>query len=52
MTNAHLEGYKPRANIRTFKGVKYKEIISKLFPGGSRQIDVEAALRREWITYK
>ena len=53
MTNAHLEGYKPRANIRTSKGVKYKEIISKLFPGGgTRQSGVEAALRREWITYK
>jgi hypothetical protein len=52
MTNAHLEGYKPRANIRTSKGVKYKEIISKLFSGGSRQSGVEAALRREWITYK
>jgi len=52
MTNSHLEGYKPRANISTSKGVKYKEIISKRFPGGSRQSGVEAALRREWITYK
>lgn len=52
MTNAHLEGYKPRANIHTSKGVKYKEIISKLFPHGPRQSGVEAALRREWITYK
>ena len=50
MTNAHLEGYKPRANIHTSKGVKYKEIISKLFPGGPRQSGVEAALRPEWIT--
>jgi len=52
MTNANLEGYKPRANIRTSKGVKYKEIVSTLFPGGPRQSGVEAALRREWITYK
>jgi len=52
MTNAHLEGYKPRANIRNSKGVKYKEIISKLFPGITRQSGVEAALRREWETYK
>jgi hypothetical protein len=51
ITNAHLEGYKPCASIRTSKGVKYKEIISKLFPG-IRQSGVEAALRREWITYK
>jgi len=42
MTNAHLEGYEPRANIRTSKGLKYKEIISKLFPGGTRQSGVEA----------
>ena len=52
MTNAHLKGYKPRANVRTSKGVKYKEIISKLFPGGTRQSGVEAALSREWMTYK
>jgi hypothetical protein len=52
MTNAHLEGYKPRAKIHTSKGVKYKEIISQLFPSGTRQSGVEAALRREWITYK
>jgi len=47
MTNAHLEGYKSRANIRTSKDVKYKDIISELFPGGgTRQSGVEAALRR------
>ena len=51
MTNAHLKSYKPRANIRNSKGVKYKEIISKLFPGSPRQSGVEAALRREWIIY-
>ena len=49
MPNAHLQGYEPRASIRTSKGVKYKEIISKVFPG-TRQSSVEAALRREWIT--
>jgi len=52
MTNAHLEVYKPRANIHTSKGVKCKEITSKLFPGGTRQSGVEAALRCKWITYK
>jgi len=51
MTNVHL-GYKPRAYIHTSKGVKYKQIISKLLPGGTRRIGVEAALRREWITYQ
>jgi hypothetical protein len=50
MTNAHLEGYVPHANIRTSKGLKYNKIISRLFPA-TRQSGVEAALRREWITY-
>jgi hypothetical protein len=31
MSNAHLEGYEPRANIRTSKGLKYREIISRPF---------------------
>jgi len=51
MANAHLEGYEPHANIRISKGLKYKEIISTL-SSGTRQSGVEAALRREWITYK
>jgi len=50
MTNAHLEGYEPHANIRTSKGLKYKEVISRLFPG-PRQSGVESPLHREWITY-
>jgi len=52
MTNAHLEGYKPHANIHTSKGNKFRDVISKLFPGGPRQSGVETALRREWIMYK
>ena len=53
MTNAHLEGYKPDANIHASKGNKFRDVISKLFPGGGpRQSGVEAALHREWITYK
>ena len=53
MTNAHLEGYEPHANIRTSKGLKYREVISRLFPGTTttRQSGAEAALRREWVTY-
>jgi len=50
MTNAHLEGYKPHANIRTSKGLKYREVISKLFPG-TRQSGAEVSLRRKWVTY-
>jgi len=51
MTNAHLEGYKPDANMHTSKGNKFRDVISKLFPGGPDS-GVEVALRREWITYK
>ena len=53
LTNAHLEGYDPEANIRISRGNKFRDVISKLFPGGGpRQDGVETALRREWITYK
>ena len=51
MTNAHLEGYDPEDNIRISRGNKFKDVISRLFPD-TRQSGVEAALRREWITYK
>jgi len=52
MTNAHLEDY-PNANIRTSKGLKFRDVISRLFPGitTTRQSGVENALRREWVTY-
>jgi len=50
MTNAHLEGYEPDANIHTSKGLKFTDVISKLF-SGTRQSGVEAPLRREWVSY-
>jgi len=50
MTNAHLEGYDPDANIRTSKGLKFRDVISKVF-SGTRQSGVEAALRRDWVSY-
>jgi len=40
MTNAHLEGYKPHANIHISKGYKFTDVISKLFPGTPRQSGV------------
>jgi len=51
MNNAHLEGYDPDANIRTSKSLKFRDVISKLFSSGTRQSGVEAALRREWVSY-
>jgi len=50
MTNAHLEGYEPDANVFTSEGLKFRDVISKLF-SGTRQGGVEAALRREWVSY-
>jgi hypothetical protein len=37
MSHAHLEGYKPGANIQISRGTKYKEIIAKLFPHTRRR---------------
>jgi len=31
MTNAHLEGYNPNANIHTSNGNKFRDVTSKLF---------------------
>jgi hypothetical protein len=51
MTNAHLEGYDPNANIDTSKGLKFRDIILRLF-SSTRQIGVQAAaLGREWVSY-
>jgi len=50
LTNAHLEGFRPDGNIRTSRGHKFRDVISRLFPG-TRRSGTEAALRREWITY-
>jgi len=50
MTNAHLEGSDPNANIHASKGLKFRDVISRLSPG-TRKSGVEGALRREWVTY-
>jgi hypothetical protein len=50
MTNAHLEGYEPDANIYITRGSKFRDVISKLFPQ-TRQRGLEVALRRRWVTY-
>jgi len=51
MTNAHLEGYDSNANIHYSKGLKFRDVISRLF-SGTRQSGVQAAtLRREWVSY-
>ena len=32
MTNAHLEGYKEGGNIQRSRGIKFRNVIAKLFP--------------------
>jgi len=41
MTNAHLEG----GNIQTSRGIKFSNVITKLFPEAKR------ASRQQWLTY-
>jgi hypothetical protein len=31
MSNAHLEGYKARDNIQSSRGIKFRNVIVKLF---------------------
>jgi hypothetical protein len=50
MTYEHLEGYDPDDNIRTSKGNKFRDVISKLF-STTRHSSTEAALRRKWVKY-
>jgi len=45
MTNAYLEGYKAGGNIQTSRGIKFRNVIAKLFPKAKR------ALRQQWVTY-
>ena len=45
MTNAHLEGYKAGSNIQTSRGIKFRNVIAKLFP------EAKVATRQKWVTY-
>jgi len=51
VTNAHRENHDPSGVIKTTRGVKFHDVIAKLFPG-TRQRGVETALRRRWISYR
>jgi hypothetical protein len=50
MTNGHLENNEPSNNIKATRWVKYKEVISKLFPANKRR-SMEAALNQRWVAY-
>jgi len=48
--NAHRENHDPSGVIKTTHGIKFHDVIAKLFPG-TRQRGVESALRRRWVRY-
>jgi len=45
MKNAHLKGYKAGGKIQISRGIKFRNVIAKLFPEAKR------ALRQQWVTY-
>jgi hypothetical protein len=52
LTSGHLENHDPAGTIKTTRGTKFKEVISKLFPQSRRRRrGVETGLRRTWVTY-
>jgi len=50
-SSAHKKHNNPRGPIKTTRGVKFREVISHLFPATNKRA-VETALRRSWIRYK
>ena len=53
-THGHLENHDPAGVIKTIRGPKFKEIISKLIPGGGvTRRGSESSLRQKdrWIPY-
>jgi hypothetical protein len=45
-TSGHLENHDPSGIIKTTRGTKFKNVISKLFPG-TRQRGIETALKHQ-----
>jgi len=50
-THGHLENHDPSGIIKTTRGIKFKEVISKLFPGGIRIRGVESTSRQKCDPY-
>jgi hypothetical protein len=45
VTDAHLEGYKAGSNIQTFRLIKFRNVMEKLFP------EAKVATRQKCVTY-
>jgi len=53
VTHGHLENHEPSCVIKTKRGIKFKHVISKLFPaGGVIRRGSESTLRKKWIPFK
>jgi hypothetical protein len=50
LTSAHLEGYEPDAPIHVSRGIRFKTVITKLFPQSKRR-GIDASLQKEWEKY-
>ena len=51
-THGHLENHDSSCVIKTTRGVKFKDVIAKLFPGGGvTKSRAESTLRRKWVPY-
>jgi hypothetical protein len=48
LSNAHLKGYEPGADIQISEGVKYRDVISKLFSITPAR---RAVKRQPWVFY-
>ena len=50
VANAHRENHEPSGVIKTTRGIKFNDVIAKLFPG-TRQRRVKSALIRQTVRY-
>jgi len=52
-THGHLENNDPSGSIKTKRGAKYRDVISKLFPAGRvTRRGSESTLKQKWATLK
>ena len=52
LTNAHLQQYRPDADINVTRGLKFKEVISQLFPASRQSEAGVLASRHNWLQWK
>ena len=51
-THGHFENNDPAGVIKTTRGTKFKDVISKLFPtGGVSRRSAQSTSRKQWFNY-